>query len=390
MSAAPAPQDFPEEASEQQRTGWAASLGPASGVAFIVCVAIVLYFRGQAVDLHGAFSLVWLAVPVPGIALWGLVLSWVAFHLSGRKQSVSAAVFMVACGLFTMGSVAQAVNHTRTVNFVTELATVHADQVQAFEYDVAETDRLLAELEGQQSPTRPVTPGAAQGSQTIRRAFAPGPDAAAQNQAQSGSDHLARFRRGIEGLKRAGRVAPAREARYMQAMIEVIEPLDPLVSDYTEALERFTDAGGVDPLTLPNARTIDARLAKLADIEAAGARQRRAYEGLEGKLRTRFEALGESSAVTAELMHEWRQGINLELVLAFQDTDQRLIEAMRGMLETLRDGMGHWRVDPGRGLEFDTDGLLNQYNAHHEKLLQAGQEQLKIQRQLLQKQKSLW
>ena len=365
--------------STASREGWSASLGLGSALCLTACLAVVLYFRvvvyGALAANGDAFAWVRILAPAAAVVFWGLVLSSIAFHLSGRKQAASVVTFVVVCSLMTFVDASRGMKQAAAAQVEQKVAAMIDDQEQTLAYDAAETERFLAQIKQQQEQAR----GAASAVGAQRKAFRQVFEAAKPGATE---DLVARFRGELKTFEDLCRVLSGNDAEMMNAALQVLGSLEPHVADYAQALEQMDHAGWVDASTLPNAKTIDVRLVKLEAVDASRQRYFKSFLGIEAELRSRFEALGEHPARTEEFIGGMQRGVDVELLAKIQTNDQQIVAAARGILQTFRGGLGQWRVDAKDGLVMDTDDLLNRYQSYYTQLQTAVQEQLQTQKLL--------
>lgn len=366
-------------ASTASRGGWSASLGLGSALCLTACLAVVLYFRvvvyGALAANGDAFAWVRILAPAAALVFWGLVLSCIAFHVSGRKQPASVVTFVVVCALMAAVDASRGMKQAAAAHVHQTVASFVEVQEQTLAYDAAETERILAQIQHQKQQAR----GAASAVGAQRKAFS---QVSQARKPVATADLLTRFRSDLQAFEDLCRVLSGNDAEMTNAALQVLGTLEPHVADYAHALEQMEHAGWVDAATLPNVKTINARLAKLETLNASRQQRDIALSGIEADLRSRFTALGEDPARIEAFINGMQRGADAQLTAKLQTLDQQIAAAARGILETLRAGLGQWRVDAKEGLIIDTEDLLDRYQSYHQQLQTAAQEQLETQRLL--------
>lgn len=161
-----------------------------------------------------------------------------------------------------------------------------------------------------------------------------------------------------------------------------------LMRDKEAATRPFLDAGGIDPTNLhsvgPEERLVHARAALAAvDVYA------KALRALPRDLEAALEARNVPGPRIAKTVQGYAAGANLDLVGEVTRTDREFLEAAVAMFELLVATRGTWQVENGTGtLIFRDTDAMERYNELGRKAKAAGEEQLRLQKDLLAKRRA--
>ncbi|MEO1236078.1 MAG: hypothetical protein AAFX76_04750 [Planctomycetota bacterium] len=378
----PSPRPEPDPASDRRPARWSRSLGAFSWLALLAFVAVSVLIRAvlpgpASADAGEIFVSTRFLGAIVGVPFWALLFSLIAFYVSGCRPRASAGAFIAVLVLATIAQFGRFANAGEAAHNQRVLAELveERDRDQAWIADDEATqandlsvEEILAALEAEKkrrtaSTAVPLDPG--------RDPFAANPES-----------QVSRMERELDRLDRfAGRMR-GDDKQMFEAAADAMRTLEAPIKDYFTALETLAAAGGIDPVTLPNRKTIRHRMLKLDAVAEAGVAMGRAVEHAEPYLRARLAECGVEGPEAEAFLEGWKQGANLDLVRRIRETDVRLVAAMRGLLQTLHDGVGHWVVDRHGEVMFDDGDLLARYNTYFLAMESAARDQIQAQRLL--------
>jgi hypothetical protein len=170
----------------------------------------------------------------------------------------------------------------------------------------------------------------------------------------------------------------------MEVSMKVLGPLMEGGVSYTEAVQKYMDAGGFDYASATSAEIIDRRLEGLASVEQLNEGLLKRASSLDADIDAVLKASKLSAAEKAGFLKGFQTstGGRLGALRAVRTLDARLYGEVRGIYGQLREQLGKWTVEDG-SIAFEDDAQVAIYNARLERINVIAERQDVAQRRAL-------
>lgn len=179
------------------------------------------------------------------------------------------------------------------------------------------------------------------------------------------------------------KVSPRSRAA-MEVSMKVLGPLMEEGVAYSEAVQKYTDAGGFDYASASSAEIIDGRLELLAELEQLNEGLIKRAASLDADIDAVLKASKLNAADKAGFMKGFQAstGGRLGALRAVRTLDARLYGEVRGIYGQLREQLGKWSVED-EAIAFEDDAQVAIYNARLERINVIAERQDVAQRRAL-------
>lgn len=272
-----------------------------------------------------------------GLILWPLLVAWIVFRLTHRRELVASIVFVVILALAFFGTIAA------------------NDRTAKYKQQLNELDQALADRR----------------SRTI--------DEVRNEDAAKGIGEVSsKFRAVAEH-------APARDARAIEAGAELMDELAAAMRKYQDALQKLS---ATSPLVTP-----PVRLEQLAAFRSAATEFRRennAVRQFVAQVRVKAAMVANARGLDGQSRSEFLDALDSGFgqqqpaLLTMRDQDDKMVDLLISIANLLEEQTGKWQHD-GQVFVFADEKVVPQFNALCERINTLANEQDTLQREHLKK-----
>jgi len=199
---------------------------------------------------------------------------------------------------------------------------------------------------------------------------------------------LSHFEKVTSSIEKQSAKLTGRDADIAKAMSVEMRRLGVVAKEYNDALAALQDAGGFECDRNTTRDQLAQKIALTDDLGEANERFSRVYAELPVDLQRRLKDLGIGERDRQVIIDGWRKGAQIDLIQAMRNCDRQIVESGRGMLTTLHDRWGTWRIDTNSNtIDFESSLDANAFDRYRAALDAAAAKQAEVQEQILRVQR---